>query len=349
MISAASTSTTRRGASIPSYSARTAASASGSASGKRPTTTRLGWPKSSTAVPWRRNSGFVNTRAVGSPAASIVGRVPPTGSVLRMTRMSSGPIRSRSAVMAASSWRRSLVPSSPIGVPTQTRMIPGSSGIAGPTVSRPSPTAVSKASWSPSSWIGIRPARRDLEPGRTGLDELDDVAEPGQPDGRHQPDVAGADDRDGTLWASRHRERGYQRDRPPAIGVPPGHGPAWRLTGVLPSGTCHAFVLNGGAERADDHRSFPLPTAAGRTSADRRRPRRRHVRQTSLFGSSTVGPTSTPSPGPPAGPSSTSAVTTATGLPFLRGSPGRRSGSTCHRQPSRPRAPDPKRQPSTFV
>ena len=111
----------------------TASSATGSASAKRPMTIRLGRPKSSTAVPWRRNSGLVKTRAVGSPVASTARRVPPTGSVLRMTRMSSGPNRSWIAASALSSWLRSLRPSSPMGVPTQIRMIPGSAGDASVT------------------------------------------------------------------------------------------------------------------------------------------------------------------------------------------------------------------------
>ena len=155
MISAASTSTTRRGASIVSYRSMTAWSAIGSASSNRPMTIRVGRPKSSTAVPWRRNSGLVKTRAVGRPVASTARRVPPTGSVLRMTRMSSGPNRSVIAASALSSWLRSLRPSSPIGVPTHIRMIPGSDGTVSVTSRRPLATAASNPSWRPSSWMGM--------------------------------------------------------------------------------------------------------------------------------------------------------------------------------------------------
>ena len=134
---------------------------SGSASRNRPMTIRVGRAKSSTAVPWRRNSGLVKTRAVGSPVASTARRVPPTGSVLRMTRMSSGPNRVADrgeravelAEVARGRRRRS-------GVPTHIEDDPrvGRHGIA-VTSSRPAATAASNPSWRPASWIGIRPAR----------------------------------------------------------------------------------------------------------------------------------------------------------------------------------------------
>ena len=174
----------------------TASSAAGSASGKRPTTIRLGRAKSATAVPWRRNSGLVKTRAVGSPVASIERRVPPTGSVLRMTRMSSGPNPSRIASSALSSWLRSLAPSSSMGVPTQTRSIPG------PRRSRRVDRQPAGRDGRVERLLEARLVDRDAagakhaEPCRPGLDEADGVAEPGQADRADETDVAGADDGD---------------------------------------------------------------------------------------------------------------------------------------------------------
>ena len=58
------------------------------------------------------------------------------------------------------------------------------------------------------------PARAErLEPDMAGLDDLDVLAEPGEPDCRHESDVTGTDDRDRTLWAGRHREKAYQSGR----------------------------------------------------------------------------------------------------------------------------------------
>ena len=58
------------------------------------------------------------------------------------------------------------------------------------------------------------PARAErLEPDVAGLDDVDVLAEPGEPDRRHESDIARADDGDGTLWAGRHREKAYQSGR----------------------------------------------------------------------------------------------------------------------------------------
>ncbi len=209
MISAASTSTTRRGASIVSYRSMTAWSAIGSASSNRPMTIRVGRPKSSTAVPWRRNSGLVKTRAVGRPVASTARRVPPTGSVLRMTRMSSGPNRSRDRGERAVQLAEVARPSSPIGVPTHIRMIPGSDG----TVSRDVETAGGDGGLEPLLEAVL--VDRDVtgpergEPGGAGLDDVDAVAEPGEPDGADETDIAGADDGERTFRGG-HRGRAYQ-------------------------------------------------------------------------------------------------------------------------------------------
>ena len=51
------------------------------------------------------------------------------------------------------------------------------------------------------------PERR--EPGGAGLDEMDPVAEPGEPDGADETDIAGADDGERT-FRGRHRGRAYQ-------------------------------------------------------------------------------------------------------------------------------------------
>ncbi len=164
-----------------------------SASGNLPMTTRVGLAKSSTAVPWRRNSGFVKVRLVGSPASSTARHVPPTGSVLRMTTMSDGSEDHRElgqhsvdlakvaqAVIAdrrpdahqddARCIRRDVVDGQP-------------SGCDGRIEALLEPRFVDR---DPAGTEGRQ------SPGR-GLDEANLLPEPGEPDGRDEADVAATD------------------------------------------------------------------------------------------------------------------------------------------------------------
>jgi hypothetical protein len=91
--------------------------------------------------------------------------------------MSSGPIRSRSAVIAESSQA---------------------------TVGHGRVKGFLQAGLMDRDPAGTQ----GLEPGRGRLDEVDIVAEPGEPDGRHQTDVPGTDDRQGAVRQRRHRGEG---------------------------------------------------------------------------------------------------------------------------------------------
>ncbi len=160
MSSAAATSTTRIGASSRSYRSVTRDTAAGSASSNRPTTIRVGWRKSSSAVPWRRNSGLVSRWLVVLPAHATAARVDPGGNVLRITIGVPAAASGSRAASAPRSCDRSLRPSSPIGVPTQTRT--ASARPVGRSVSRRDPAARAAASelGRPDSWMGARPACR---------------------------------------------------------------------------------------------------------------------------------------------------------------------------------------------
>ena len=172
-------------------------------------TIRVGRPKSSTAVPWRRNSGLVKTRAVGRPVASTARRVPPTGSVLRMTRMSSGPNRSgdrgERAVQLAEVAPAVVADRGPDAHQDDPRV--GRHGI------RDVETAVGDGGLEPLLETVL--VDRDVtgpergEPGGAGLDDVDAVAEPGEPDGADETDIAGADDGERTFRGG-HRGRAYQ-------------------------------------------------------------------------------------------------------------------------------------------
>ena len=88
-------------------------------------------------------------------------------------------------------------------------MIPGSAGTVSVTSRRPVATAavepLLEAVLVDRDATG--PERR--EPGGAGLDEVDPVAEPGEPDGADETDVAGADDGERTFRGG-HRGRAYQ-------------------------------------------------------------------------------------------------------------------------------------------
>ena len=124
-------------------------------------TTRLGVRKSSSALPWARNSGFVKIRAGSPPAQRTTWSFEPAGSVLRMTMGTPAWTSGRDASRALCSCPRSLRPFSRTGVPTQTRITsdaPGGICATGFTRARVAGTA--KAASMPGSWMGNSPARR---------------------------------------------------------------------------------------------------------------------------------------------------------------------------------------------
>ena len=138
----------------------TSASASGSGwSPNVPTTTRVGLRMSSSALPWRRNSGATKRRSGTTPGRFARRAAEPTGRVLRMTQAAP-------AAMAGAAWSRaratcdtSVEPVSSIGVPTQMTMRSRpSAGISALGTIRPAACWVAYASGSPGSWNGIRPS-----------------------------------------------------------------------------------------------------------------------------------------------------------------------------------------------
>ena len=127
-------------------------------------------------------------------------RVAPGGRVLRTTSGTSSARRPWSCSRGATSFLscdRSLRPSAPIGVPTQT-MTASASASAGRSAMRswPDSSPARSASGRPSSWIGGSSGAEDREAVRPVLDELDAVPELDQAHGRDEPDVPGADDRE---------------------------------------------------------------------------------------------------------------------------------------------------------
>ena len=156
------------------------------------------------AVPSARNSGFETYATRSSPDASSRARTCSpvrTGTVLFMTSMSSA-FSSESSSTTCHTADRSASPEYEDGVPTQTKAIGALSRTSFRSrVKWSRPRLRASSSSSPSSWIGMSPAREALDPLGGNVTDDDIVSELGEAGGGDEADPAGAQDSD---WLAIH-------------------------------------------------------------------------------------------------------------------------------------------------